>query len=210
MRNAIMAACLWSLSAAVYPGSAQSADEEGINDIIRSLAPTTQGTGEPIRRPSRVTLSVDGKRVDLDSQYTVDVEVYFDLDSAVLTQKAKRQLEPLGRALESTSLKPCRYMIIGHTDARGSASYNRRLSLMRAEAVRSHLIEVYAVDPGQLDSIGLGEDHLKAEGEPFAAINRRVEITMIAPDEIGQPGRATDGVQIQIPDDGGSLKIIIE
>lgn len=66
--------------------------------------------------------------------------------------------------------------IVGHTDSKGAAAYNKKLSLKRAQAVVKAL-EARGVDPKQLSSDGMGEeqpiaDNSTAEGR---SQNRRIE-----------------------------------
>jgi len=67
--------------------------------------------------------------------------------------------------------------VAGHTDGDGDATYNEKLSLRRAEAVRDYLVEV-GVDPSHVSARGYGEaepiaDNTTAEGK---SRNRRVEL----------------------------------
>lgn len=66
--------------------------------------------------------------------------------------------------------------IQGHTDARGSDGHNMKLSQMRADAVREHLINL-GVEGGGLVAVGFGESRLvDSSGTPAAAAkNRRIE-----------------------------------
>ena len=68
---------------------------------------------------------------------------------------------------------------MGHTDAKGSASYNQRLSEKRAQSVRKYLVQRFPLQPDALVSIGLGETQLKRPAEPNAGINRRVEVSLL-------------------------------
>jgi outer membrane protein OmpA-like peptidoglycan-associated protein len=115
----------------------------------------------------------------VDQARAMDVDVYFDFDSATLTENAKLQINPLGEALASTALNQSRYLVAGHTDARGSEIHNRELSERRAEAVRQYLLQQFSIEPERLAAVGLGEDYLRTPVEPNAAINRRVEIAAI-------------------------------
>ncbi len=68
-------------------------------------------------------------------------------------------------------------MIVGHTDSDGSDDANLKLSKARAEAVKSALINIYAISGNRLSTDGKGEsspvaDNSSAEGK---AQNRRVE-----------------------------------
>ncbi len=67
----------------------------------------------------------------------------------------------------------------GHTDSRGSARYNKKLSQRRADSVRNYLIG-RGVETGRLSAVGFGEevpidDNKTKEGR---ANNRRVEFTI--------------------------------
>lgn len=71
--------------------------------------------------------------------------------------------------------------IEGHTDSRGRATYNLRLSQQRADAVLRHLVEVSGIDPARLEAIGFGEaqpidDNRSRRGR---AANRRVELVIV-------------------------------
>lgn len=54
----------------------------------------------------------------------------------------------------------------GHTDCRGSAFYNKKLSEHRARSAQEYIIKKYNIDSAQLTYIGYGEDaptHIDAE-----------------------------------------------
>ena len=72
--------------------------------------------------------------------------------------------------------------MVGHTDAVGSDSYNRELSLARADTVRDAL-EIYGVNPARVQAEGRGEAEPRAsnDNEAGRATNRRVEILITTP-----------------------------
>lgn len=107
----------------------------------------------------------------------VSFQVEFELNSASLTPKASGVLDELGRALTSPDLASYRFQLTGHTDATGSASYNRELSKRRAAAVRDYLSGKFRIDPARLRSAGMGADRLLDPENPQSGVNRRVEIT---------------------------------
>lgn len=71
----------------------------------------------------------------------------------------------------------------GHTDNRGSATANRRLSQQRADAVVEFLIDA-GVDPWRLESVGYGPDYPVADNrtEEGRALNRRVDFLILEND----------------------------
>src|SRR5262249_5995535 len=149
-------------------------------EIIRSLAPFADGNSVLRPRAPRA-VDTDRGRVRVDYSRAIDITVFFDYDSARLTEEAGVQLQPLGRALQSRELLPYRFLIAGHTDASGDPAYNRSLSLKRAATVRAYLSETYGVDPLRLVIHGWGQSRLKYPANPFSAVNRRVEIALIVP-----------------------------
>lgn len=110
----------------------------------------------------------------------IDLEIYFDYNSASVSPKAEPQLHNLGKALTSADLAGSVMMLAGHTDAKGNDSYNQSLSERRAETVRKFLIETYKVPAENLVSAGYGETELKNRADPYAAENRRVQIVNMA------------------------------
>ncbi|HBQ44123.1 MAG TPA: hypothetical protein DD716_00505, partial [Thiomicrospira sp.] len=70
--------------------------------------------------------------------------------------------------------------VSGHTDSRGSASFNQNLSEQRADAVKNYL-ESKDIDSSRILTTGFGEsnpvgDNMTAAGR---AENRRVELMLI-------------------------------
>ena len=153
----------------------QSADIEG---LITQLAPIA-GQQESSAMPEAA--EIRGTTVYLLRSVSVDLEVFFALNSSDLSVQARRDLGALGHALASNRLRRYTYLIAGHTDSRGDARYNQQLSERRADAVRRYLINNFPIDPARLLSVGWGESRLKPPASPTAAINRRVEVTLVVP-----------------------------
>ena len=109
----------------------------------------------------------------------VDLEVFFDYNSAMITPAAKPKLETLGKALSDAKLKGKTFMIAGHTDGTGSDDYNQSLSEKRADAVKQHLASKFGLDVTTLVAIGYGEEQLKTPGAPEADENRRVQVVTL-------------------------------
>lgn len=107
---------------------------------------------------------------------SVDLEIYFDHDSAAITSQAKPTLSSLGKALQAKELKGQRFLVAGHTDATGTTEYNQSLSARRAEAVKKYLSENFSVPDFELFATGFGKDQPKNASDPFAAQNRRVQV----------------------------------
>jgi outer membrane protein OmpA-like peptidoglycan-associated protein len=120
----------------------------------------------------------------------IDLEVFFDYDSAGITDEALPILEKLGEALNSDKLKGSVFMVAGHTDGRGSAEYNLGLSNARAKSVREFLIKKFEIAPDQLVSVGFGEEQLKNADDPEAGENRRVQVVNMANKDVAAKAQA--------------------
>ncbi|GGA10419.1 OmpA family protein [Neptunicoccus cionae] len=110
---------------------------------------------------------------------TIDLTIYFDFDSALLQPKSKTQLTALCAAIKADSGEGT-YQIIGHTDAKGKADYNKRLSQARADEVVRYMTTSCAIDQSRLQAVGAGEERLKIPADPGASENRRVEVQVLS------------------------------
>ncbi len=120
-------------------------------------------------------VKVDSDGCPLADHFTGVLEgVNFYTNSDRLTSEAKTILN---RVAEDLNRYPSvRVIIVGHTDNRGSAAYNKDLSLRRAKAVARYLV-AKGVDPGRMRYAGKGEEEPIASNatEEGRAKNRRVE-----------------------------------
>lgn len=120
-------------------------------------------------------------------------EVLFDFDSAELKAGAKPALGKLVEVLGRHRATVVR--VVGHTDAEGSAEYNRELSLRRARSVVAYFTAA-GVDAARLEAVGEGEARPRADNADAAGrrLNRRVEVAPPPPAEEEKPVRALESV----------------
>lgn len=111
---------------------------------------------------------------------SVSLAIQFEYNSARVSAASRQTLQQLAKALQSPELAAYRFRIEGHTDAKGQAGYNRKLSQARADEVRQLLV-AQGVAAARLSSIGMGASQLALPSQPFAAENRRVRIVNLAP-----------------------------
>ncbi|NIZ62614.1 OmpA family protein [Sedimentitalea sp. CY04] len=109
----------------------------------------------------------------VERQAQVNVPISFDFDSAALRADQQPKLVKMCQAMQL--LDGTVFQIIGHTDSSGSANYNQRLSLLRAQEVRRHLISDCGIDGSMLNAIGMGETAPFDGNDTRGDINRRVE-----------------------------------
>ncbi len=141
--------------------------------LTRSIGKTRQFKFEPDTAKGKKDIEQSAASGDLPS---TDQEIYFAFNSADILPQAKVKLNIIGQALTSEQLSNDRFILVGHTDAKGSDDYNQNLSEKRARSVRAYLLETFAISPKRLTAFGRGESKLKFPEEPFAAANRRVQI----------------------------------
>lgn len=148
------------------PHAAVSAERAlTVQDIINALA-----SPRPKYRTARP------QKPDPEKQIVI-LRINFAMNSARLAPDAMAALNTLGEALVNARLRNYRFELAGHTDASGSEGYNQRLSEERALSVRRYLHREFGLDPLRLDPIGYGEARPHNWRDPYAAENRRVQIS---------------------------------
>ena len=165
------------------------------NDILNTLSPLTRSltvspapqaaVSDPdaafiqsLRNRTRSLTIDEGEHVVALSKDRpkIDLEIYFDYNSAVITAKARPQLDALGEALHSPRLEGAVIVLGGHTDAKGGDEFNLKLSQRRAEAVKRYLVDKLKLTAENLSTVGYGKRELKNKEEPFSGENRRVQV----------------------------------
>ena len=109
---------------------------------------------------------------------SLSLAIQFDLNSARVRPESGAMLGNLVAALLSPDLKSNRFVIEGHTDARGGAASNLRLSQQRADEVRLYLVAL-GVHPARLKAVGKGSSEPANLKDPLAADNRRVRVVTL-------------------------------
>ena len=107
------------------------------------------------------------------------INIVFDEWSYQLTRKETiTQLEEIGKALSSSDLARCQFIVEGHTDPRGGQERNQKLSCDRAEAVKSFLVNRFKIDGSKITTQGFGYDRRRFPNDtPDNMLkNRRVEL----------------------------------
>ncbi len=100
--------------------------------------------------------------------------IYFDFDkfdlSNVSKSKIKLFIDKYGSIINE-------YIVVGHTDTKGTKNYNLSLSIKRAEVVRDILIS-YGIKKNNIKILGKGEESLAVNtpDNTKQPANRRVEI----------------------------------
>jgi outer membrane protein OmpA-like peptidoglycan-associated protein len=176
----IILACLLAIMGA----SAAIAANISTEDIVCGLDPHCTRT---LSRDFRGVTATGGPNGS--SALSVNLYVNFAYNAADLTSDARITLDRLGYALLDDRLKQFSFLVEGHTDAKGGAEYNQKLSERRAEAVRRYLIDQFAIDPKRLNARGFGKSRLLDPSRPEDGVNRRVQVLNVTEGAAQQGGK---------------------
>ena len=170
---------------AAAPAGAQQFTPNGqiIQGLQGTLAEVPQVSAEALRGLAMAHMQYSGPpesrpplAIQLDQLAQINVEIEFDLNSAMVKPASYRTLGSIADAMHNPVLLGYKFLVVGNTDATGTREYNMKLSQERADAVVSALTTTFRVDPRRVQGVGLGQENLQDTRNPNAAINRRVQI----------------------------------
>jgi outer membrane protein OmpA-like peptidoglycan-associated protein len=110
----------------------------------------------------------------------VNIPVQFDFDRSDLNSRGIHQITELGKALTRGQMRSWSFLLVGHTDKRGTRAYNQVLSEKRAHSVKKELERRFPSLIRRLETEGRGETELFYDGntESDHMLNRRVKVTL--------------------------------
>ncbi|MFN8118894.1 MAG: OmpA family protein [Micropruina glycogenica] len=141
--------------------------------VAEALALPIEGEVRDLAFP---TANLDGSVTEEGTVITLKADVFFAYNKATLNSKASAALDRAAARLKELGATTVR--VAGYTDSKGTAAYNRGLSLRRAEAVRAGLATRL---PDLTQAVkGYGESRPVASNETAKgrALNRRVTIAV--------------------------------
>jgi OOP family OmpA-OmpF porin len=114
----------------------------------------------------------------ISEKVSFSADALFDFDKAVLKPEGRAKLDKLVADIKGVNIEVV--IAVGHTDNVGGDSYNQRLSVRRAEAVKAYLVSK-GIESNRVYTEGKGEkqpvaDNKTREGR---AKNRRVEVEVV-------------------------------
>jgi len=135
------------------------------DEIYQQLVPYEKSRGLTIKKKGKASFDFD--------------MINFDFDSSVISINSYEILKRIGNVLNRNDMQKVKFEIIGHTDAKGDANYNQKLSEKRAKSVKNYLIDNYEIKSSRLNDIGKGESQLLPNIGSLDSKNRRVQINTI-------------------------------
>ncbi len=123
------------------------------------------------------------ERVGEGIKITFDSGILFAFDSDELSPAARENISNLAETLKK--YEDTNVVVEGHTDNKGSDSYNKKLSQQRADSV-SDMLTSLGVENSRISEVGYGENQPVADNstEEGRRLNRRVEVAIFANDEL--------------------------
>lgn len=115
---------------------------------------------------------------ELTEDLNMELRVFFDTSKSNIKDQYKPEIAKVAEKLVEYPNATAR--IEGHTDNTGPRALNERLSLARANSVKSSLVNEYNVDPARLSTQGFAWDQPIADNntKEGRAMNRRVFATI--------------------------------
>ncbi|WP_109465050.1 OmpA family protein [Albibacillus kandeliae] len=178
--NSLTVALVVALPAGAMSQTADQMTAEQITEAFKKqktrglvIVPSSQQASSDTAAATTVAPTTPAAYNAVDQADQVNVQIKFDFDSATLRDDQKEKLATLCQVMQDVDVSV--FQIIGHTDSSGSAEYNQRLSLLRAEEVKRHMVSDCGIDANRLEAVGLGESAPFDATDPRADVNRRVE-----------------------------------
>jgi peptidoglycan-associated lipoprotein len=145
--------------------------DEPVAEVAPTPAPVVAAPVEPVE-PVQIAAPVKPEpKIEMAAQ-----KILFDFDSYVLSSANKGALK--GNALWLKAQPELRIIIEGHTDERGSSSYNLALGEKRAQAARDYLLSL-GVAPERISIISYGKEKAATGADELTwALDRRAEFVL--------------------------------
>lgn len=168
--------------------SSDKVDSANVSDILKKASGLSQAeasiaSSTPVTAPAASLPEI------------IHADVYFEVGRKGLTDEAKAQLSAQADLLKQH--QDFGVLIQGYTDQQGSATYNKKLGLKRADQVKQELLNA-GVAEQQMQVVSLGEEGVLCvdNSDICRHLNRRVhlEIRKIGQEHLAVPVASVTGI----------------
>ncbi len=157
------------------PAAAHADCDGALKPAPVAVIPAAAASAAPTASPAPVPVPVPAP---ISEKVTFAADTFFDFGKSVLKPDARAKLDDLVSKTSGINLEVI--IAVGHTDSVGSDAYNQRLSVSRAEAVKTYLTSK-GIEANRVYTEGKGEKQPVADNktDEGRAKNRRVEIEVV-------------------------------
>ncbi len=145
-------------------GCPLDSDGDGVYDSLDRCPDTPRG----------IKVDSTGCPLPLEEKVSIDLNVQFDFDSAVVKSGYHNHIDQVVAFLKS--YPDINAVVEGHTCNIGTEEYNMNLSRRRARSVMKHMIDS-GIDPGRLSAVGYGESRPIADNSSRQGRERNRRVT---------------------------------
>lgn len=142
--------------------------------VAAAPAPAPAAAPAPVAPPPPVVVPA----APVSEKVTFAADAFFDFGKSTLKPDAKAKLDDLVAKTKGLNLEVI--IAVGHTDSVGSDAFNQKLSVARAEAVKTYLTGA-GIEKNRVYTEGKGKKQPVADNktDEGRAKNRRVEIEVV-------------------------------
>jgi len=174
----------WYYSSTNYTPGLEQMNNAQVSEALKSQPQVVPVSLSPI-----ATQETANRKAHQD---TIHTDLYFEVGRKGLTDEARTLLQAHASVLKKDA--DLGVLVQGYTDQQGSASYNMKLGMQRAETVKAELISE-GVAEHQIKTVSLGKDGVLCSdlSDTCRHVNRRVhlEIRPIGEEHMRLPVVAT-------------------
>ncbi len=177
----------------IHQKAVRALKEKQIFPITSQIFPITDASSHPITANiqdiqasaadiSKAMQEIGATKTDQGYEINLNTDILFDFDKYNIKPEAQTMLKKVSVILHDKSITSIH--ISGHTDSKGSDSYNQKLSERRAQAVAAWLLQRGKLNQGMFHITGYGktkplvpnQNPDGSDNPDNRAKNRRVEI----------------------------------
>ena len=148
------------------------------SEAAPSAKPSPAAKAAPVA-PKEVQAPPKAAAKPVPQKINFSADALFDFDKSELRPQGKTMLDDLANTLGGAAYEVI--LAIGHTDRLGSAQYNQKLSLKRAESVKQYLV-AKGIAPNRIYAEGKGKAQPITKPTDCRMANRKALITCLQAD----------------------------